>query len=454
MGSCHMRFRAVVVLLAVALVAAACGGEGDDETSVEPTTTTTTTTPPTTVENDDATSTTVTTDPAPLTASYHGVTEDVIRVGVMSFDWDQLAAVGVSFGRTNAGDLYIAALEEINDRGGIHGRLLEPYPVEFLPVGSTGADEACVKLTEDVEVFVVIGTSLGDQILCFTELNDTAAVVAGGMTAERMRKSIAPYAAVVAPVEERTDAFLEIMEATGVLDGARVGVTGSVDVSEVAFDTMVDALTDAGYDPVEGLIGGNADDLAASAREQGLFYERMVDEGVTVTISTTGVPLEMANAIEAGYDTDQWLLSTVMTGRGLTDAGVPHEYLDGALAVANSPIGTSGQPALADDPLASACVDDLVARTGHPLPYSLEPEINDLGAGLVACSIARILEAALMNAGPVLTNDSFQAGLEAVGDIELPGYSNASLGPDNMGAAKGLTLVEFDAATGAWEPVG
>ena len=56
----------------------------------------------------------------------------------------------------------------MNDRGGINGRMLELHPVTYLPVGTVESDAACVQLTEDEEVFVVVGTALGDEVLCYT----------------------------------------------------------------------------------------------------------------------------------------------------------------------------------------------------------------------------------------------------------------------------------------------
>lgn len=445
------RHLVVPVFVLLALIAAACGSSSDDPVT-GPDDSTTTTTAAESGDDGDGGESTTTTTLGPNTASFRGVTADTIRIGIAAFDWDRLAALGVTFGVSNNSDLMVAALDEINERGGIHGRMLEPYISEFLPVGSDESDAACLELTEDHEVFLVVGATLNEQILCFTELHETAAIVAGGLNDERLRRAKAPYAAVIAAQEVRAAEWVAQMEAAGLLEGT-LGVMGFVDVSESAYLAVVGALQDAGYDPVQGLIGGNSDDLAETARQQALVYERMKEAGVDRTISTTGVPLEIANALEAGYETDQWLLYTTMTGRGLTDAGVPLSYLDGAYSTNNSPTGTSAQPLLADDPDASACLDDLRARTDHPLPYDLDAEINNINTALIVCATSRILEAALTNAGQVLTNESLLAGIEAIGDIELAGYTNASLGPDDYGAVKGLTLIQFDADTGIWEPV-
>ena len=398
---------------------------------------------------DDATTTTAV--PAELTASFRGVTPEVIKVGITDIDWDALAEIGVDFGRTNSLDLWTAALDDINARGGIHGRMLEIHGTEFLPLGGTSFDEACVELTQDEEVFVVVGQALEDQVLCLTELGDTAAVVVAGMAEPILARSTAPYATLWASYETQAANLVALAEAAGALDGATIGVVGSVDVGVIEYQTIVDAFRAAGYEVVEGLIGDNDTDLAETARDQALVYERMEAAGVDLTVSTTGVPLEIFNAQSESYATDQWLLSVVMSSSGLIEAGVDLDYLDGALAVVNTPVATSAQETMGDDPDVAACVDMLEAASGHDLHYELDVETNDLAAGLYACAIARILEAALTAAGPELTNDSFATALGSLGPLDLPGYFDASLTADDLGAAKGLRLARFDASTGAWE---
>lgn len=443
-----MRLASAIIVFA--LLAAACG----DDTDANPEAGADTTASPDSSTSDDPSSTTGSTgstvDP---TASYRGVTEDVIRVGITAVDWDTLAAAGIDFGRTTSDDLYVAALEAINDRGGINGRMLEIHPATFLPVGSIEFDRVCTELTQDEEVFVVIGQALEDQVLCLIEVNSTAAVVVAGMTDPILERADAPFATIWATFERQAENMVSILEDAGELDDRTIGVIGSIDTGVLEYRTIVDAFVAAGYDVVEGLIGDNDTDLEETARDQAIIYERMKSAGVDFTVSTTGVPLEIANAEEAGYETDQWMLSIVMAPEALVDAGVDLHYLDGALAVVNTPVGTSAQPEMAFDEPTEECISDLEERTGRELSFELGLETSDLTTALYACAQARILEQGLTNAGTDLNHETFLAGLGAIGEIELPGYFESSLEPGDLGAAKGLRLVRFDAADAVWVPV-
>jgi len=434
-----------VAILALALLASSCGSSDDSvDGSAEPDATVVTA-----PGDDDATAPEPST-PAEPTASFRGVTPEVIRVGVATFDWDSLAASGFFFGRSNTADLWNAALEEINARGGVHGRMLELYTEEVLPLGSVAFDEACSIWADDEEIFVLVGSTLDTQILCLIDLNETAAVTSFGMSDPILDQARAPYATLWASYETQAATLVELIEAIDALDGATIGIMGSVDLGDSEYQSYVDAFVNAGYDVVEGLIGATQGDLTEATQSAALVYERMQVEGVDFTVATTGVPLEIANAEAAGYDTGQWMLTTVLAPGALEEAAVSSAYLDGALVVVNTPVATTAQTSMGDDPLVAECVDHLIEETGHALTYDLDVEINDLADALYACSIADILEAALLAAGVELTNDSFQAGLESIGDIELPGYFGTSLTSDDLGAAKTLRLARFDADANAW----
>ncbi len=448
------RFGLAALAVAFALVAAACG---DDDTTVDEQESSTTeaaetSAPPDTV-TDDTTAPETTAEPAPNTASFRGVTPDTIKIGLAQFDWDRLTAIGVDLGRTNSDDIYEAALESINERGGIHGRMLDIHTVIYMPVGDTEADAACIEFTEDQEVFMVVGTTLSDEIMCIVEAHETAAIVAAGMNEDRKARAKAPYVTVGVETEERSQGFVQAMDELGILEGATVGVTGSPDVSVEAYNTVVEAFRDIGIDPVEGLTGDNDEDLLESANEAAVVYERFRSSGVDTAVLTTGVPLELANAISADYDTDQWLLRLIMTPTGLLDAGVDPSIIDGAYAVVETPQGSSLQPEMANDPLVSECVDSIEEATGRTITYELNVEQNDIAAALGACSIAIILERALTDAGPDLTNDSLREAIGGIGDIDLPARKGAHLGPGDFSAGSDLTTVTFDAEEGLWKPV-
>ncbi|MEM7143347.1 MAG: hypothetical protein AAF548_20190 [Actinomycetota bacterium] len=462
------RFSAILIALAV--VASACGDDGGSDATADgtaPPEAADDTAPPEAADGDGAgddapaDDETVPQDTAPTTAapeeerraSFRGVTEDVIRVGVIDYDWDTLAAAGVSLGNSNSVDLMEAAVQEINDRGGIYGRTLEIYAKEFLPVGATEADQVCVELTEDEEVFLVLGRLRDDQVLCFTETYETAAFTLRGMTESRLERSAAPYVTIAGVEEERIATIIGLMDDLGVLGDATIGVTGSAGANQSNFDAALAELRNLGYDPTDALSGETGDDVSESEREAELLYERLKQAGVDTAIATTGVANEIAVARSSGFEPDQWILTTMITGRALTDGGVPWEFLDGALSATITPVGTSAQPGLVDDPDTSACIDDLVSRSGHEVFYELDVEINDIGSALLACGLARIVENALLNAGVNPTNETLQAGIEAIGELELAGYGTATLSAGDYGAVDTPRLVRFDGATGVWNPV-
>ena len=273
------------------------------------------------------------------------------------------------------------------------------------------------------------------------------------MTDERVARARAPYATANNQTEERPQAFVAALDELGVLDGRTIGVYGSVDVSAETYEATLEALRAAGHEPVEGLTGDNNEDLASTAREAAVVYERFRTAGVDLTFEATGVPLSIRNALDAGYETEQWALVLSMSTTALQAEGLDPAVLDGAYSVNLTPVGTSLQPSMADDPLVAACVDDLEARTGRTISYELGLETNDILAAISACAVVAVLEAGLVNAGPDLTNDSLQAGLEAIGEIELPGLTGASLGPGDLSAASDFLTIRFDAGVGEWVPI-
>jgi len=398
--------------------------------------------PDVTAEPDDA--------PVELTASFRGVTEDVIRVGVVAIDFDRLAAAGVQINSGDAGAIYTAALEAINDRGGIHGRQLELTTETYLPIGGIEADEICVRLAEDVEVFMVVGAIRLDQIFCYTELNDITVIAVSQQNQERIDRSNAPYVTVRGRTDTRSAAWADAMVDAGVFEGETVGVFGLVDADEELYNETVAALRAVGIEPVDGLVASNGGDVVANRAASEIIFEKLRSEGVTVTVHASPVAdgLEIAGGI--GYET-KWVQNPAIGSGSLMAGGVDLSYVDGMLTLMPTPVGTVDQPAMADDPAVAECVATIEDRTDETVDYALDAEIGNVNLAINACGAATILELALTAAGPDLTNDSLASALAGLGEFSMAGFPSASLGPDDHAAADAGQLARFSATEEAWE---
>jgi len=392
-------------------------------------------------------------DPVELTASFRGVTEDVIKVGIVTIDFERLADLGVDQNRGDTAATYAATVQAINDRGGILGRQLEIIEESYLPTDGAEIDAMCTRLTEDAEVFIVVGVIRLDDVLCYTELHETAVISINQMNQERLERALAPYVTVQGRTDERSAELVEAMVEAGVFEGATVGVLGFVDADEDLYLDTVAALRDVGIEPVEGLVASTGGDVEANRTAAGVVLERFRTEGVTVTVHASPTAGGLAIAGDLGYESE-WIQAPFIAPGILDAGGVDSAYVDGMLSIASTSVGTLDQPSLADDPAVAECIATIEDRSDEVIDFAIEPEVDNAITALNACGIATILELALTAAGPDLTNESLAAAFAGLGDFTLAGYPSASLGPGDFAAAGAGQLVSFSAADGAWVVVG
>ena len=269
--------RVTTLVAALALIAAACGddgGSGGDGASA-------TTVPPTSIPDesdggdadgsDDDAGATTTAAPEPLTASWRGVTEDTIRLGFIFTDFDSLREQG--FVSIDPGDpefVVEALVEDVNSRGGINGRMIEPYIEFVLPIGTTAAEESCLRLAEDHEVFAVVGAFGGLAIeanRCLGALNGIVQV-GGGPSAAQVADAGVPWISARMAAERRLPATVELMDREGLI-GERVAVAVTASQQPLADDLVVPALGALGHEVVEYAVSGSEDvGDTANARDE------------------------------------------------------------------------------------------------------------------------------------------------------------------------------------------
>jgi hypothetical protein len=439
----------LALLVALALMTAGCGSSGDANVDASPPDSD----PPSAEEIDsdeDPTGDTASTESAAgkaeLTASAPGVTETAIRIGVMSVDTEELADLGVVI---NSGDIegqWRAFVDAANADGGVLGRQLEPHFVTYSALSDTASEEACVELTEDIEVFWVGGSILRDNPICFTGFHETIAFSAQPASPEAVDRAVAPFRSLPPSQADQAAVFARASNDAGLYGDGPVGVIRA-GADPAVVTVVADALRAEGLEVIEGTINASL----AVDQETAVAFERFRTEGVeTVVLAGIGAgPLEVAQT--SGYDEFDFALSTALNPGIIERQGLDPGLLDGVFSVAESLIGTADQELLRDDPAVQRCVG-IYEKVAGPGTVEFDPtaELANLGPTLQACDLVDTLVAVATAAGPVLDNVSFGTALDAIGDLDLATVPFASSRVGKFGLSDTAIPVRYDGDLLLW----
>jgi hypothetical protein len=393
-----------LALVATAIVLAAACTTGDDSASDS-----------TAADTTPGSSVPVATGPAP------GVTDDAIKIGITYTDAAALQAIGLDYEFGDMEAAYQALIDDINDDGGIHGRQLEVTFAPIDPTSPTPAEEKCVELTEDEDVFAVMGFFLTDSVLCPVATHATA-VLGGEMTTERLAQAEAPWIAWQPDGELPAQALRAYAE-RGELDGNVAVFVNARD--QAVLDTQVlPTLEELGVDPVEtGVVDAPADDQPALAANVHTIAERFeaadADTLVLVGLSASDWPTNMAD--DPSYRPKLLFLDAqAARAFSLNAATTDTSVLEGSLAA-----GIYG-PAQAqfEEPAMQECIGRLADHGVEvPEPDSVTGSSTNLpyGAGFNACADITLLQAWLDAAGEDLNYGTLQGALDAGFDLTIPG---------------------------------
>lgn len=447
----------LAILLVLALAAAACGDDGGDDTAVDESTTTTAADAGGDDGGDDSGDDdgegdgTTTTAPVELTASWTGVTEDTIRLGFTTSDLIALREAGiVDIDRGDPQRVLDALIADVNDRGGINGRMLEGYLEVLLPIDATAADESCIRLTEDVGVFAVLAPFVGPNTElnpCINSRNETI-IVGGQPTPAQLDVSEAPWISHTMASTRRLVGVLNLMEADGLL-GDTVGVAVTQEEKAAADEIVIPVLQEMGKTVVDVVQNVDPGDILAGEAQWERFIELWESEGVDSVVMVENTATFGSTQL-ARSDLDAEFLivdsSALLRGLGALDGAVAAD-LEGIIGSA----GPSEEEAWeldATQDCISAFEDANPDIEVIPTTQVPEGESDWFGNINVFCPPLRLFELVATAAGPDLTHESFLAAAESLGVIDIPGQVFASLGPDKYDAADAVRLTVFDASVG------
>ena len=432
-------------VLAVALLAAACGDDGTASSPESPSTTGSSTTTEATGGSGDTT----TTEPVELTASWTGVTEDTVSVAVSILDFDELREMGLQdFGWGDQRLIWEFYLDRLNERGGVAGRQVDYELVFYNPAFAADAEEACVQMTEDREVFAVIGAFLGpaeSATPCLTRQADLV-VFNGTMTVDLLAGAESVWVADGAAGRRRIPIFFELLDQAGYVDGQKVAVVSGNENERDSVDVIEPILADLGLDVVLSTVNTvSTDDVVAEDRYWDTTAERIRTEGAEVIVINGDTTGAIRGIGRNGLDQELW----VVTADQLTNLGttVDRSEADGAITLA----GLSAEESW-EEPGMAACVAEFT--DAHPDLEVLGPlevgEGDDRWDNAIAqaCRWIAVFEIVMNAAGPELTPDSVRAAYEGLGDVEIPGSYFSSWGPDKPDANDGFRLSAWDSTVG------
>jgi hypothetical protein len=391
--------RKLLAAAAIALVLASACTASDDDDGAEST--------------DGATESTATVERGPAP----GVTDDTIRVGVTYVDLDAIR----QFVDLDQGDFeatYQALVDEINANGGINDRQLELVFAPVSPLGTVPAEEACVRLTEDEDVFVVMGYFQDDAVLCPVEAHETA-VIGGVVTSARHDRAAAPWFTTDPGSEDSEAEGISALAEAGELDG-KLGVFGSINSETQVNDVVLPLLDELGIEPVDtAILDAPPDDAAAQNQAVSVIAERFESAGVDSVLVVGSGAVPFANGL-APLDYRPRLIFTSIVSVNAYLSGI-----DPDLSMFEGAMLASVDGEQFDEPAMQDCLATLVEAgvvDEYPDPADLEDGApNPYVSASAACRNLNLFAAIAEAAGPDLGYGTFQAAGESLGQVHLPG---------------------------------
>jgi hypothetical protein len=348
-----------------------------------------------------------------------GVTEETIKLGVSYVDLEAISEVtNIDHGDYEAA--YQALIDDVNARGGIHGRTIEPVFAPVSPIGTQPAEEACVRLTEDEPVFAAIGQFIADAPLCYLEAHETA-VIGGSMTPERLDRATAPWFTTEAGSDLDDDAIRAFSE-RGLLDGD-VAVFAALPDEALVRGEIEPLLEELDVEPVEvAVLDAPENDPAAQNAATAVIAERFRSAGADTVLVVGVAGLSWANGTEATDYRPQALYTRLpsIAAYYRDAAGRDLSVLDGAYAAERygSNADRFAQPSMQD---CLGVLEDAGIELTDPAdlaPGDPEPHVS----AFHACWHFTLFTAIAEAAGENLDYATFRQAGENLGEITIPGF--------------------------------
>jgi ABC-type branched-subunit amino acid transport system substrate-binding protein len=352
-----------------------------------------------------------------------GVTPTNIKIGITYPDVAAIATI-INVNPGNYQVAYNTLINQINAQGGINGRKITAVYAPVDPLGTAGAATACTKLTEDDQVFAVLGFFQAADLGCYVTGHDTP-IVGGTLTSAQAAQAKAPWFNNIISDSDLIPKEMAVFKQEGAFAGKKVAVIGTTtDQAEV--NLVVPALRKIKADVVETAINSVPEtDVAAQTQEYNVIAQKFQASGANVVVAVGNA----GNGWPASLQSDQstYLPRIVATDYIDLSAYVSNKlgYRQAILKNALTAGGYAPLPVVWDDPAMKSCIakiqaaepqavinDPVTATAGTPVTWTA-PE--------VACQQMAMFTDIVKAAGKTLTVKTFGKGGTSLTHVTLPG---------------------------------
>ena len=315
---------------------------------------------------------------------------------------------------------------------------------------SVAFEAACVALTEDNEVFLVLGFLLSGwgNIFCYTDINETIVINTADLNQEDLDVSDGRLISTRPYQFGSLLAGLELLRPE--LEGARVVIYGAAVDGRI--EIVEELLRGFGAEILEVTrqqIGG-AEDLIAAEAEIDIHIERWRTHDPEWLINVDNAVAGTLAGLERAGLTDWHIVGPANDVATNTALGADLSLFPNFIAT-----GEPGAEELAAQGLYGIpeCFEVINAATGQGLGTSGKAEDAQAGTAIEVCAAWDVFVALATAAGPNLTPESFlQAGYN-LGTFPMTGSPSGSLAPDKPWVSNAQpALFVYDAELDAFVP--
>jgi branched-chain amino acid transport system substrate-binding protein len=367
-----------------------------------------------------------------------GVTKKDITLGITYVDLAKIRDI-VNLDIGDFPKMYGAIIDDLNASGGINGRKVVPVFAPVNPVGTAPSQEACVKLTEDSEIFAVTGFFLGDSPLCFLEQHETP-VVGGSQTAERLSRAKAPWFTLEAG-DQVAGQVVDAFAADGAFKGGKLGIVVDPN-SQALYDQVVaPALKEHKVNGTVANITATQGDAVAAEQQAGVIAQRFQSDGINKVLIVGESFLQFGNALsKTSYRPRLMAVSETFFRSFIVNPGSD-------LSVLKDAIG--GNVAVDfNEPGLQKCFKLITKATGYTMQDTVPTGQPDYAQGAeIACRAVGLFSGLAGAAGKNLTVESFGKAAAKGGTFEIPGSGKVTYDKKTKTFNQPVFIYRYDPTT-------